>query len=415
MDPSVSATLPLSLVAEQREKRAMFWAELRSQRQQEYAALENQLAHLRDTFARDTASAREIVARSDAVIGWSADDQQQRLRHVVASYRNHGQKYAQLLDRLRIEFASEARMLLAKASAANNASSKAPLSLALAERVELLEKARLLSLQRSALLAAFEAERQPRLEAATLALQESDRSAVANFQRAQEAQALAEQQAALHAELDVLRADKAERKAAEAEEERQRAEAQAVEDAARAAREQQVREQQKQLLALYHAHAAAEAAEALRAQERQRAREAEQARAALEAARPNIERRQELLVARRQAQQQREAEERQAAREREARLEALRALVITTAERDPERLLAATAASSADDSLAQHPLFAVHGYDMSALLKDQRFRIQLALWNAGVHQSEYARAVVAAAPTATQPRPDMKSNVFGSS
>jgi hypothetical protein len=70
----------------------------------------------------------------------------------------------------------------------------------------------------------------------------------------------------------------------------------------------------------------------------------------------------------------------------------------------------ATEASAAEAD-AQNPLFAVHGYDMSTLLKDMRFRLQLALWMVGVGNSSYAKAMVAAASPTQAPRPDMRSTV----
>jgi len=163
---------------------------------------------------------------------------------------------------------------------------------------------------------------------------------------------------------------------------------------------------------LYHAHVAAEEAEVAAAAERARATEAEAARAAVEAAQPSIRRRQELIEERKQARAQREQEEAAAAAARETRLEALRALVVPAVERDPTRVLLPTAASAAEDS-SHNPLFSVHGYDMTELLRDQRFRLQLALFDRGLHASEYGRAAVASMQPATQPRLDaIKSNIF---
>jgi hypothetical protein len=82
-------------------------------------------------------------------------------------------------------------------------------------------------------------------------------------------------------------------------------------------------------------------------------------------------------------------------------------------ERDPTRMMQATAASAAEGD-AHNPLFAVHGYDMSQLLKDKRFRLQLALWTAGVGNSSYAKQMVMSASPAQAPRPDMHSSVFPS-
>lgn len=114
-----------------------------------------------------------------------------------------------------------------------------------------------------------------------------------------------------------------------------------------------------------------------------------------------------------------------AAREREKmeqqqqvaqRLENLRQTVAISAESDPSRLVADTIASKArigigaDDEVAiQAPLYNVHGYSQKEIDKDVRVRVEVALRNAGMHQTEYAQKIIANLPPPTQPRRDNDS------
>ena len=441
LDPAVAATLPQALVEAQEAARIALWSAARGAEEQAAALHAQQLQQLRECSLRESQAARTAVTEADRALnssssgssggptapaGWGPQ-QQARLKLLESSYRTHGRNHAKLMDRLRIEFAPEAAAIARRAATTSTSNSDsngtpvklpaAAVGLCLSERVELLERARALAMQRAASMQAFEAERSLRISRALLSLAESDRAALEAFQREQSLREQAASQQVLHAELELLRAGRDERDRAEAQ---RRQAAQAIEAAERAAkdeREQALREKQKQLLALYQAHLAAEAAEIAAAAERARAQAAENAKAEIEARKPLVERRQDLLAARRAALAVREAQATAAVAAREARLEAIRSLVVTSAERDPSRLLAATAASGAEDLSAAsacgpNPLFAVHGYDMSALLKDKRFRLQLALWNVGMHHTDYAKQVVQMASPAHQPRRDMASNVF---
>lgn len=407
MDPAVAATLPLAQITSHRQARQSMWDDARDSEMREQIAHESELSQLREALQRDTAAARHTIERADASVRsvWSSDAQA-RLRHLVTSYRGHGQKYAQLLDRAKLEFAAEAASTKGSMGKASNFA-----SLCLPERIDLLERNRAFAVQKTSLQTAFESDRQNRISRAVAALHEFDRSVVQAFLHAQEVQEHAKAQVERHAELEVLRAERTVREAEQAKQKQEREAMEAAEEAARLEREEQVRQQQKQLLALYHAHLAAEEAEATQAAERVRIAAAEQVRADIEAKKPLVERRQELIAQRRTAAAQREAQEAAAVAAREARLEAIRALVVTTAERDPARLVSATAASAAEDASA-HPLFRVDGYDMSALLKDSRFRIHMALAEAGMGNSEYGRQVVMAARPAQAPRGDLASNIF---
>ena len=60
----------------------------------------------------------------------------------------------------------------------------------------------------------------------------------------------------------------------------------------------------------------------------------------------------------------------------------------------------------------QHPLFTLHGYHDDAVTSDPRFKATVALQQAGLLDTVYARQVLASLPPTRQPRPDQMSSVF---
>lgn len=417
LEPSLSA-LPDEEIQRARVEREDQWTTAGEQyRRSIDARLEDNLSQLKELFHLDTASLRQRVDRSDAAAaaqGWTwTQKHAARMASIQQSYKHQGATHAQLLDRLRLEFAHETKQLAGGPATAAAAATSGKDPLCLSDRLDWSEKQRIYRIQRQALLSAAEVDRAQFIARARSALLDWDRAFVTEYNRRCDVQATLEAQAGLHGELAVLREEKQARDAVEAKEAAIRAAQLEEERQARQAREAVVREQQRLLLSLYHAHLAAEEESQANAAARAKAAAAEEARAELEAARPSVQRRQVLLQERRQAQAEREAQARRDEEQREARLEAMRQLVAPTVERDADRARQATAASAADlvDG-SNNPLFAVHGYDMSSLLKDKRFKLQLALWTAGVSDSAYARQMVMGAAPAQAPRPDMHSSVF---
>ncbi|NWX38224.1 CC148 protein, partial [Notiomystis cincta] len=105
--------------------------------------------------------------------------------------------------------------------------------------------------------------------------------------------------------------------------------------------------------------------------------------------------------------------------EKERRLAALRQQVAVAAEVDPARAVADTAASKArmgigtsEESGLQQPLFRLHTYSEEQVLSDPRLRVELALREAGLHKTLYAREVLSKLPPLKLPRRDMESTAF---
>ncbi|KAL0054344.1 hypothetical protein WJX82_007434 [Trebouxia sp. C0006] len=98
--------------------------------------------------------------------------------------------------------------------------------------------------------------------------------------------------------------------------------------------------------------------------------------------------------------------EEEAAQQRTARLDRLRAQVQVHVESDPERAMAATAASSAQEA-SHDPAFApVNGYTIETLLKDKRFKVLEALRQQSLHNTSYAKQALLAVSPSTIPRRD---------
>ncbi|NXT70308.1 CC148 protein, partial [Chaetops frenatus] len=101
------------------------------------------------------------------------------------------------------------------------------------------------------------------------------------------------------------------------------------------------------------------------------------------------------------------------------RLEALRQQVAVVAKLDPARAVADTVASKArmgigsqEEFELQQPLFRLHTYTEEQVISDPRLRVELALREAGLHKTLYAREVLSKLPPPKLPRRDMESTAF---
>ncbi|XP_054371450.1 coiled-coil domain-containing protein 148 isoform X3 [Molothrus ater] len=105
--------------------------------------------------------------------------------------------------------------------------------------------------------------------------------------------------------------------------------------------------------------------------------------------------------------------------QKEKRLEALRQQVAIVAKLDPARAVADTVASKArmgigakEEFELQQPLFRLHTYSEEQVISDPRLRVELALREAGLHKTLYAREVLSKLPPPKLPRRDMESTAF---
>ncbi|NWT06702.1 CC148 protein, partial [Mionectes macconnelli] len=106
-------------------------------------------------------------------------------------------------------------------------------------------------------------------------------------------------------------------------------------------------------------------------------------------------------------------------KEREKRLEMLRQQVAVVAKLDPARAVADTVASRARMGIGanqefelQQPLFRLHTYSEEQVISDPRLRVELALREAGLHKTLYAREILPKIPPPKLPRRDMESTAF---
>ncbi|XP_065606940.1 coiled-coil domain-containing protein 148 [Cyrtonyx montezumae] len=108
-----------------------------------------------------------------------------------------------------------------------------------------------------------------------------------------------------------------------------------------------------------------------------------------------------------------------AAEAKEKCLQALRQKVSVEAKPDPARVVADTAASKArmgagttGEFVLQKPLFQLHTYSEEQIISDPRLRVELALRDAGLHKTLYAKEVLPKIPPLKFPRKDMESTAF---
>ncbi|NXA54886.1 CC148 protein, partial [Nothocercus julius] len=108
-----------------------------------------------------------------------------------------------------------------------------------------------------------------------------------------------------------------------------------------------------------------------------------------------------------------------AAQERQQGLEALRQQVAVVARLDPARAVSDTVASRArmgigaeEEFVLQKPLFKLHTYNEQQIISDPRLRVELALRDAGLHKTLYAKEILPKIPPLKLPRKDMESTAF---
>ncbi|XP_030909109.1 coiled-coil domain-containing protein 148 isoform X2 [Melopsittacus undulatus] len=112
----------------------------------------------------------------------------------------------------------------------------------------------------------------------------------------------------------------------------------------------------------------------------------------------------------------------QAAHEEEEKkkcLALLRQQVAVVAKSDPARVVADTVASKARMGIGtkeefdiQKPLFQLHTYNEQQIISDPRLRVELALREAGLHKTLYAKEILPKIPPLKLPRRDMESTAF---
>ncbi|GAB0191266.1 coiled-coil domain-containing protein 148 [Grus japonensis] len=112
----------------------------------------------------------------------------------------------------------------------------------------------------------------------------------------------------------------------------------------------------------------------------------------------------------------------QEAREEEEKarcLDALRQQVAVVAKLDPARVVADTVASKArmgvgtkEEFDLQKPLFKLHTYSEQQIISDPRLRVELALREAGLHKTRYAKEILPKIPPLKLPRRDTESTAF---
>ncbi|XP_074857083.1 coiled-coil domain-containing protein 148 [Carettochelys insculpta] len=129
--------------------------------------------------------------------------------------------------------------------------------------------------------------------------------------------------------------------------------------------------------------------------------------------------RQELLEKHLMERKERALQEAHEEEERERRLEALRQQVAIVAEIDPARMMADTVASKAkigigteEEFVLQRPLFTLNTYTEQQIISDPRVRVELALREAGLHKTLYAKEILPKISPLKLPRRDMESQVF---
>ncbi|XP_069388343.1 coiled-coil domain-containing protein 148 isoform X2 [Paralichthys olivaceus] len=122
----------------------------------------------------------------------------------------------------------------------------------------------------------------------------------------------------------------------------------------------------------------------------------------------------DMLQRRREEREARELEHQREDEEKQNRLEALRNQVGVVAEADPERMMGDTEAwrsrlLNAKECELQRPLYSINTYTDAQIVSDPRVRVEQALREAGLHQSQYAREVLSVIKPPKTPRRDMQS------
>ncbi|GAB1286351.1 Coiled-coil domain-containing protein 148 [Apodemus speciosus] len=129
--------------------------------------------------------------------------------------------------------------------------------------------------------------------------------------------------------------------------------------------------------------------------------------------------RQELLDKRLMERKKLALQEVQEEEERERRLEALRKQVAVAVQSDPVRMMSETlawkariGAESEEEFVLQKPLFTLTTYNEQQITSDPRLRFELALREAGLHKTQYAKEMLPKIGPQKPPRKDTESTVF---
>lgn len=135
--------------------------------------------------------------------------------------------------------------------------------------------------------------------------------------------------------------------------------------------------------------------------------------------RERVQYRKEQLQLQQEAKQQAKEQALEQEMEKQRRLDKLREQVQVHVEDDPNRVFKPTEASQArvasmyeEELDLQHPLYAVHGYDEKQVAGDKRLRVENALREAGIHNTDYARRIMATIKPPQEPRKDQHSTLF---
>uniref|UniRef100_A0A673CWH3 Coiled-coil domain containing 148 n=1 Tax=Sphaeramia orbicularis TaxID=375764 RepID=A0A673CWH3_9TELE len=117
----------------------------------------------------------------------------------------------------------------------------------------------------------------------------------------------------------------------------------------------------------------------------------------------------EMLQRRREEREAREVERQRDEEERQKRLE-----VKVVVDADPQRVMADTEAwrsrhVNMEDLDLQKPLYSINTYTDTQIVSDPRVRVEQALREAGLHQSQYAKEVLSVIKPPKSPRRDTKS------
>ncbi|NWW87050.1 CC148 protein, partial [Rhynochetos jubatus] len=135
--------------------------------------------------------------------------------------------------------------------------------------------------------------------------------------------------------------------------------------------------------------------------------------------RERVKFRQVLLEKRQLERKELALQEAREAEEKEKRLEALRQQVAVVAKSDPARATADTVASKSRMGVGtkgefglQKPLFRLHTYSEQQIVSDLRLRVELALREAELHKTPYAKEIFPRIPPLKLPRRDMASTAF---
>ncbi|XP_065818559.1 coiled-coil domain-containing protein 148-like [Labrus bergylta] len=130
--------------------------------------------------------------------------------------------------------------------------------------------------------------------------------------------------------------------------------------------------------------------------------------------RERVQFRADMLQRQKEEREEREMERQREEEERQHRLEVLRNQVGVVAEADPERMMADTEAwrshhLNIKEFELQKPLYSINTYTDTQIMSDPRVRVEQALREAGLHNTQYAKELLSVIKPPKPPRPDTKS------